>query len=267
MQGKTVAILEARVSDQFADLVAKQGGKPFPAPALAEVPDVDIDYISRLIREWEARPPKAVIFQTGVGTRALFNATDSLGLTETLMRLLSQTTVAVRGPKPTAVLRARNVRIDLSAVEPYTTTEVLAALDARMSLQGERVVVQRYGETNLDLQKALQLRGATIIEIPTYRWALPENTQPLVDLIGALERGEIHAVAFTSASQAYNLFTVAERIGKKDTLQENLNKTLVASIGPVCSRALASLGVNIGLEAHPPKLGPFIAALATALSK
>jgi len=85
-------------------------------------------------------------------------------------------------------------------------------------------------------------------------------------LIGALERGEIHAVAFTSASQAYNLFTVAERLGKKDALRANLNKTLVASIGPVCSRALNALGVKVMLEPRPRKLGPFIAALAKALS-
>ncbi|HSS46661.1 MAG TPA: uroporphyrinogen-III synthase [Burkholderiales bacterium] len=266
MQGKTVALLEARVSDQLAELVVKHGGKPFSAPALAEVPDVDSEYIGRLIREWEAQPVKVVIFQTGVGTRALFNAADGLGLTGTLMHLLSQSTIVVRGPKPTAVLRSRNVRIDLSAEEPYTTAEVLDALDA-VPIRGERVVVQRYGETNVELEKALQLRGATVIEIPTYRWALPENTQPLVDLIGALERGEIHAVAFTSASQAYNLFAVAEQLGKKDALKANLNKTLVASIGPVCSRALSTLGVKVGLETRPPKLGPFITALAQALSK
>ncbi|HMK14317.1 MAG TPA: uroporphyrinogen-III synthase [Burkholderiales bacterium] len=265
MQGKTVALLESRIKDQLAELVAKQGGKPFSAPALSEVPDLDTGYIARLIHEWQENPVKAVIFQTGVGTKALFNAADSLGLTGILQQLLAQTTVVVRGPKPTAVLRSRNVRIDLSAEEPYTTAEVLDALNA-VSIRGERVVVQRYGETNVELEKALQLRGAKVIEIPTYRWALPENKQPLIDLIGALERGEIHAVAFTSASQAYNLFTMAERLGKKDALRANLNKTLVASIGPVCSRALNALGVKVMLEPRPPKLGPFIAALAKALS-
>ncbi|MGH8750881.1 MAG: uroporphyrinogen-III synthase [Burkholderiales bacterium] len=266
MQGKTVALLEARASQQLADLVLKNGGKPFCAPALAEVPDVDGEYIVKLIREWQESPVKAVIFQTGVGTKALFNAADTLGLATTLMQLLAQSLVVARGPKPTAVLRSRNVRIDLSAQEPYTTAEILDALDA-VPLTGERVVVQRYGETNVDLEKALQLRGARVVEIPTYRWALPENTQPLVDLIGMLERGGIDAVAFTSASQAHNLFAVAEKLGKKDILKMSLNQTLVASIGPVCSRALSALGVRVGLEASPPKLGPFITALSQALSK
>jgi len=266
MKGKTIALLESRVSAQIADLVAKQGGLPFSAPALAEVPDVDTDYIGKLIHDWETQRVKAVIFQTGVGTKALFNATDSLGVTETFLNLLSQSVVVVRGPKPTAVLRSRNVRIDLSAAEPFTTAEVLATLDG-VPLHNERVIVQRYGETNVELDKQLQIRGATVIEIPTYRWALPENTRPMVALMDALEHGKIDAVAFTSASQAYNLFSLADSLGRKEALKANINKTLVASIGPVCSKALRALGVIVMLEPRPPKLGPFIAALAKALAK
>jgi uroporphyrinogen-III synthase len=45
-----------------------------------------------------------------------------------------------------------------------------------------------------------------------------------------------------------------------------LNRTLVASIGPVASAALRELGVKVGLEASPPKLGALLAALDKALS-
>jgi uroporphyrinogen-III synthase len=235
------------------------------APALAEVPDVDSAAIARLVGEFESRPPKVAIFQTGVGTQALFAATDSLGVTPKFLGLLSRCVVAARGPKPTAVLRSRQVRIDRSAKEPFTTAEVLDSLQD-VSLRGERVLVQRYGETNLELGKALQARGAEVVEIPTYRWALPENTAPLVQLIDALERREIDATVFTSASQAHNLFALSERLGRQATLAANLNRTLVASIGPVCSAALEGHGVRIALEASPPKLGPLVAALDRALS-
>jgi len=46
----------------------------------------------------------------------------------------------------------------------------------------------------------------------------------------------------------------------------DLNRTLVASIGPVCSAALEQRGVKVVLEASPPKLGPLVAALDGALS-
>jgi uroporphyrinogen-III synthase len=265
MKDKTVAILESRVRDHIASLVRKHGGTPFLAPALAEIPDVDPAHVQELIRDWDSMPPDIFIFQTGVGTRALFSATDSLRLTSVLLRILDRAQVIVRGPKPAMVLRSHKVRIDRAASDPFTTHEVLAEMH-ETSLRGKRVVVQRYGRTNRELQAALESAGAEVIEIVTYRWALPEDTAPLLRLIDALGRDEINLVAFTSASQATNLFAVARDAGKEASLKQSLGRTLVASIGPVCSAALRMLAVRVDIEAKPPKLGPFIDAINMALS-
>ena len=265
MKDKTVAILESRMPDHIASLVRKYGGTPFSAPALAEILDVDPAYIHELIRDWNSAPPDIFIFQTGVGTRALFAATDSLGLTDVLLRLLDSAQVVVRGPKPATVLHSRKVRIDCAASDPFTTHEVLAAMHGT-PLRGKRVVVQRYGETNRELQAELESEGAEIIEIVTYRWGLPEDTTPLLRLIDALGRDEIDLVAFTSASQASNLFTAAQCDGKEASLKQSLGRTLVASIGPVCSAALHKFAVRVDIEAKPLKLGPFIEAINAALS-
>jgi uroporphyrinogen-III synthase len=128
MRGKRVAILESRLGRQLADLVAQRGGVPFHAPALAELPDLDPEAIGSLVRSLDERQAKAAVFQTGVGTKALFSATDALGLTAKLLELVSRMVVAVRGPKPTAALRARGVRIDRSAADPFTTREVLECM-------------------------------------------------------------------------------------------------------------------------------------------
>jgi uroporphyrinogen-III synthase len=265
MKDKTVAILESRMRDHIASLVRKYGGTPFSAPALAEIPDVDPAHIDELIRDWNSAPPDIFIFQTGVGTRALFAATDLLGLTDLLLRLLDSAQVVVRGPKPAMVLYSRKVRIDCAASDPFTTHEVLAEMHGT-PLRGKRVVVQRYGETNRELQAALESDGAVVIEIVTYRWALPEDTAPLLRLVDALGRGEIDLVAFTSASQASNLFTVAQCDGKEASLKQSLGRTLVASIGPVCSAALRKLAVRVDIEAQPPKLAPLIEAINAGLS-
>jgi hypothetical protein len=79
MKDKTVAILESRMPDHIASLVRKYGGTPFSAPALAEIPDTDPADIGELLRNRNSAPPDIFIFQTGVGTRALFAATDLLG--------------------------------------------------------------------------------------------------------------------------------------------------------------------------------------------
>ncbi|MBI3067644.1 MAG: uroporphyrinogen-III synthase [Betaproteobacteria bacterium] len=215
MLGKTVALLESRLGEQLAELVVKHGGRPFRAPALAEIPDIDSGFVARLLEELHAAPARVAIFQTGVGTSALFRTTDALKLTEA----------------------------------------------------GARVIVQRYGAANPELEQALHARGAEAIVIPVYRWSLPEDTRPLIGLMDALARREIDAVVFTSASQAHNLFALATELGRAEALAADLGRTLVASIGPVATRALRRYGMQVGVEPSPPKLGPLITALDQALSR
>jgi uroporphyrinogen-III synthase len=88
----------------------------------------------------------------------------------------------------------------------------------------------------------------------------------MLKLIDALAKDEVDLVAFTSASQASNLFEVANRNGKKASLEKGLERTLVASVGPVCSATLRKLAVRVDVEAKPPKLGPLIDAINAALS-
>ncbi len=228
MKSKVVAILETRTGAHLADLVARRGGVPMLAPALEEVPDIDPQAVSSLLAQWRIDPFKICIFQTGVGTRALFAAADTAGLSAELQELLAASTVVVRGPKPVGELNARAIRIDIKAASPFTTETVLAAL-SDVPIAGASVLVQRYGETNQALAAGLKARGATV------------------------------------AVQIHNLYSMAEKSGSAADLATHLNRSIVASIGPVCSRALRHYGVAPALEANPPKLGPLMAALDTAL--
>jgi uroporphyrinogen-III synthase len=265
VKSKVVAILETRTGAHLAELIGRRGAIPLLAPALEEVPDVDMQALGGLLREWRTQPFSTAIFQTGVGTRALFQATDSLGATGELLRLLAPATVVVRGPKPVGELNVRGVRIDIRAASPFTTETVLEAV-AGLALQGAGVLVQRYGEANRRLREGLEARGATVQELATYRWALPADTRPLEALLEALASARVDAVVFTSAVQVQNLEAVAARSGRAGRLAELLNGVVVASIGPVCSRALLQHGVTPSFEASPPKLGPLVAALDQALA-
>jgi uroporphyrinogen-III synthase len=113
---------------------------------------VEPQAIAALVRGIESRPAKTGDLSDRRGTTALFNATDTLKMTDRLLKLLGEMTVAVRGPKPTGVLRGRGVRIDLSAKEPFTTAQVLEAVEA-VAVKNERVLVQRYGVANIELEK------------------------------------------------------------------------------------------------------------------
>ena len=263
--GLRVVSFESRRATEMAELIRRQGGDPFVAPSMREAPIENnpeaFEFAERLFRgDFDL-----MIFLTGVGTRALFQATDAAQLTGELLQHLSASLVAVRGPKPVGELNAREVRIDIRAATPFTTDTVLAAVSDR-PLRDARVLVQRYGAANHPLREALEARGASVQEIATYRWALPADTRPLNALLDALARSAVDAVVFTSAVQIHNLYAVAQSAGRASALAGQLNGLVIASIGPVCSRALREHGVTPSFEANPPKLGPLVAALDAALS-
>jgi len=264
MKSRVVAILETRVGAHLAEMVERRGGIAIQAPALEEVPDVDSQDVVSLLEDWRRQPFKVAIFQTGVGTRALFAAADDLGASQDLLALLAGALVVARGPKPTGELNARQVRIDLRAPPPFTTDTVLAVL-SDIPIQDSKVLVQRYGATNRELHDALTSRGAAVREIATYRWSLPRNVQPLIELLEALDQRKVDAAVFTSAVQIHNLYAVADGEQRAARLISALRETIVASIGPVCSRALRHYGIEPTFEANPPKLGPLLDALDAAL--
>ena len=266
MKSKVVAILETRVGAHLAEMIERRGGTAMLAPALEEVPDVDPRDVQALLQEWRTEPFKTVIFQTGVGTRALFEAVDALGASEDFHQLLAGALIVARGPKPVGELNAREVRIDLRAASPFTTETVLSAI-AEFPMHDSKVLVQRYGATNRELLDALRARGASVREIATYRWSLPQDIRPLVALLDALDQGHIDAAVFTSAVQMHNLHTVAANHGREAQLAAALGRTIVASIGPVCSRALRQYSIEPTFEASPPKLGPLLTALEAALTQ
>jgi uroporphyrinogen-III synthase len=266
MKSKIVAILETRTGAHLAEMITRRGGIAMSAPALEEVPDIEPSAVAALIDRWRARAFDLVIFQTGVGTAALFAAADACGLTATLMDFLSAAKTVVRGPKPTAALSARRVHIDIRASTPFTTETVLEAL-SNLDLTQSSVLVQRYGAANRKLTDALRERGATVEELATYRWELPADQQPLIRLLDALHGNRVDAVVFTSAVQIHNLVAVARNQGAAEELPASLNRRVIASIGPVCSSALRQYGIIPTFEASPPKLGPLINALDAALSR
>jgi uroporphyrinogen-III synthase len=260
-----VAMLEARRGDELASLLRHRGLKPYHAPALREEPQPNPAAVDAFITRLAGGHIDVVILLTGVGTTAILETARTLDRLSVLVEALQRVTVLARGPKPVAALRAYGLRPARVAAAPYTTTEVLAAL-AEQDLARRVVAVQLAGEPNPELQQALAARGAQVEELAPYRWALPLDQAPLEHFLADVAAGRIDAVVVTSSAQVQNLFTVAALADGAEALRRHLRATIVASVGPVCTRALQAHGVQVDVEAAPPKMGPLVAALATALA-
>ena len=75
------------------------------------------------------------------------------------------------------------------------------------------------------------------------------------NLLAALLDNHIDVVLFTAAVQVHHLMQVATEMNFRDPLIAALQRTMVASIGPVTSEALAEFGIPVRLEPTHPKMG------------
>src|SRR5579863_9756671 len=98
--GLRVLALESRRAEEMATLIRKQGGEPFVAPSMREVPldrhEEAFAFADRVLHgDFDC-----VILLTGVGTRLLWKALLTRYSEAELKSAFQRLTVMVRGPKP-----------------------------------------------------------------------------------------------------------------------------------------------------------------------
>src|SRR5262249_3774174 len=121
------------------------------------------------------------------------------------------------------------------------------------------------GVPSKDLLIGLEKRGAEVMTIHTYDWALPENVGPLKNAVRSVIDGGVDIAMFTAAVQVHHFLQVAEEMGQREALIAALKKTKIASIGPVTSEALEEYGLTPSMEPTHPKMG-FLVKEAAALA-
>ncbi len=259
--GLEVVSFESRMAAEMAAIIQKMGGIPRVAPSMRELPLQENTEAFVFGDELMAGRLDAVIFMTGVGTRTLVSVLETRHPRERIVHALLKTTVIARGPKPLKALRDLGVQATITIPEPNTWREILDELDENprgFILQGSRVALQEYGVPNPSFVRELEQRGAKVLRVPVYRWALPEDTRPLREAIAAILERRARVTLFTNARQIENLFQVASEDGLKDRLIEALGESVVASIGPKCSEVLLAHGIPADLEPSMARMGPLV---------
>lgn len=262
LQGLKIVSFESRRAEELAELIRRYGGEPVIAPSMRELPLGENSAALDFVRKLEAGEIDFVVLLTGVGTRTLVEAVGGSYSRERLAALLRRVPLVARGPKPVAALRELGLQPDIAVPEPNTWREILAEIDKKAELKGKRVAVQEYGVTNPELIAGLEVRGAKVLRVPVYRWALPEDTGPLRSAVREIVSGRADIVVFTNATQVDHLFHVAAEEKLDQSLLHALNRVLIASIGPICSEALGNLGLSADIEPDHPKMGHLVATLA-----
>jgi len=255
---RRVLSLESRRSREMGLLITKHGGQATVVASTREVPSGPNAEESAFVQRLLQGQFQVVIFMTGVGTRALAQAIEPACPREQLVAALNKVMVVARGPKPVAVLREFGVAIALTVPEPNTWREILRALDENIKtipLEGIHLAVQEHGVPSRELYAGLMERGAQVFPVPVYKWAPPEDTEPLRAAIRDLALRKFDVVLFTSSVQVHHLFRLADEMGQHQKVANALRRAVVGSIGPVTSETLREYGVTPDLEPSHPKMG------------
>ena len=263
----TVVSFESRMADETGNLIEKCGGRVISAPSMQEIPlerqDSVFVFAERLLRGGI----DVLICLTGVGTSMLIDAMLTRYPRDEVVGSLSRVTIVARGPKPIRALKAYGLTAGLKVPEPNTWRQLLETLDGALDVASRQVAVQEYGRSNDELLKGLESRGAIVLRVPVYAWALPDDIDPLLAGIDALISGAAQVAMFTSRTQVDHVFQVADSLGLAATLRRSLSDRLVASIGPVCSEGLNEYGIRVDIEPEHPKLGFLVKAIAERVQR
>jgi uroporphyrinogen-III synthase len=250
--GLRVVSFESRRATEMGELIRRQGGDPFVAPSMREAPIKNNSEAFAFAERLFAGEFDLMIFLTGVGTRALDKVLASRYPGEQFADALRKITVAARGPKPMAALREMKVPVAVTAPEPNTSRELLAALDGRPE---RKIAVQEYGKSNVELLDGLRVRGADVTPVRVYQWDLPEDIAPLREAVHRIVEGKADVAIFTTSIQIPHLFRVASEEKMDQVLPQALRRVAIASIGPSTTEALEEFGLEPDITPSHPKMG------------
>jgi uroporphyrinogen-III synthase len=264
LTGRIIAIPETRELDVFAALLERRGATVLRCPLVAILDAPDPAPVLDWIRWFAGGECDDLILLTGEGLRRLLACIDrnEPRLRDDFVAQLARVRKITRGPKPARALRELALKPDIAAEIP-TTAGIIATLSAQQ-LAGRIVGVQLYGtEPNTPLMDFLQRAGARVRTVAPYIYATKADDAAVNDLLDRMMRGEVDAIAFTSASQVDRLFAIAPA----QRVHAALARTHVAAVGPVVADALDRRAVRVTSMPHDSFfMKPLTSALEAALA-
>ena len=263
LTGRRVAVAGDRRFDDIEKLVAKQGGEAVSRPMMRSAPLDDPETTAAVLKlcdegcDW-------LVLVTGMGTRALVKVAESLGRQDDLLTQMRAAKIAARGYKTVKALKEFGLKPVVQ--DDDGTTEGLRRQLEPFDFDGLRVAFKLHGERVPELTEWLETRGASVFEIPLYRYQPPSDAE-VQTLLDEIFSGRLDAVAFTSNTQVNYLFAVAERFGQAETLRAAFtgkpqNPVQAVSVGHMTSAALHEAGVSRLVQPEHERMGAMIVALA-----
>lgn len=238
--GKRIVVTRSRQqASAFAGRLEELGAEPweFPTidiqePADSQPLDNAIDHIQDY--SW-------IVFTSPNGVQHFFNHYFSAGND---IRDLQGISLCAIGPQTKKEVQKFGLKVDY-VPEEFRAEAIIEGLK-NYDWQGKKVLLPRADIARQELPEALARFGAIVDDVVTYQTVRGSGDATLLKQM--MREKMIHAVTFTSSSTARNF---VEMLGAKDEaeLHSLLEGVTLASIGPVTSETIGSLGLRVDVEA------------------
>jgi uroporphyrinogen-III synthase len=268
LNGYRILILETREEAQFSRLLTEQGADVLQCPMFTIHDAPDAARVEAWIRRFLQKPCDDLVLMTGEGLRRLMKVARRMELEKDFIAALDKARKFARGPKPGRALREIGLEPQVTTEKP--TSEGIAEMLARVDLRGHRVGLQLYPDKDHSvLIGAIKAQGAEVDTVLPYIYDAQVADANIVTAIDEMAKGRIDAIALTNLGQVRRLVEVAQAHGCEDRLREGLDRTPIASVGPVVSDELKSHGLRTDISPANDAffMKPLISAMAAALGK
>jgi uroporphyrinogen III methyltransferase/synthase len=246
--GKSIVV--TRDADSNADFAAKliaKGGNPIEFTTIKIKPLTQTNtFLQTLAKiaeyDW-------LIFTSANGVTFLFDALQKL---DKDARVFASAKIAAIGSETAAKLDEFGIKADF-VPNVFTSKELGKQLISFTNLQNKKVLLLRSQLASNELSELLDSAGAEVDNVPVYTAVTIKNK--CSRLIEKIERGEIDWLTFASPSSAKGFF---EQIPAELV---NSSNTRIASIGPVTSEQLKTLGLKVDVQAVEHTIDGLLAAI------
>jgi uroporphyrinogen-III synthase len=221
-------------------------------------------WIRRLIEV----PFDDLVLMTGEGLRRLMKVVRRIGVEQEFVAALGRVRKFARGPKPGRALREVGLEPQVTTEKP--TSEGIAEMLSRLDLRGHRLGLQLYPDKDHSvLIGAITAQGAEVDTVLPYAYDAQAAETNIITAIDEMAEGRIDAIALTNLGQVRRLVEVARARGCEARLREGLDRTPIASVGPVVSDELKSHGLRTDISPANDAyfMKPLISAMAATLGK
>ena len=246
-------------------MLSRRGARVLHGPTMTTELLGDLDATDRGHRALLAEPVDLVVLTTGIGVRSWFGAAESVGLEDALRARVRRR--RGRGPWPQGAVGSSpgRPRGDVDGADRDERRDPRPPRRRRHRRPARRRAARR---RRAAVRRPLlaDLRPATIVDVPVYRWHMPEDVAPAARLLDAVADRQVDAVTFTSSYAVHNAFEIASRPGTPGRRVRPRRPRRRRRPGDRRQRCASSVSTRV-VEPERARLGSMIRALSGCLEE